>query len=91
MKRLAFMLLLACGPVDVVVADVPMPPPMPCAADAECGDGFFCEHPRCEDSFGFCREVSACNSHPQDVCDCSGQHYSSDCEREQAHKSPGPC
>jgi hypothetical protein len=92
-RRLVLLLLLACGPVDVVVADAPPLPPAPgCTGDVDCGAGLFCERARCDDSFGFCRPVPLeCNEPAYDVCDCSKQHYSSDCARQQARQSPGPC
>jgi hypothetical protein len=96
MRRLTFALLLACGPVDVVVADVPgMPPGLLCTGSTECGPGRFCERAACTDSFGICHDippVSQCQTQPTfDTCDCSGAHYPNDCLRQRAGASHGPC
>jgi hypothetical protein len=96
MTRLACLLLLACGPVDVVVANVPPgSPPRDCYGPGDCMSGEFCEYLYCADTSGKCRlEPLSCDGAPMfPVCGCDGKQYPSDCARQQAavSRGNGPC
>jgi len=93
-RRVLTLLLLACGPVDVDVADFPHGPPRVRCGDSEdtCAAGFFCEKTSC-DAFadGFCTPI------PQGMCDggvpecgCDDKPYDNACERQKAQQSRGP-
>jgi hypothetical protein len=96
-KRLVCLVLIACGPVDVVVADLPDIPdggmPQYCTPGTDdCGEGNFCELARCGDPQGFCRQKPvSCEGAPMHPsCDCNSIEYENDCVREQAGVSRGP-
>jgi hypothetical protein len=85
-KRLVCALLLSCGPVDVVVADVPKA----CSETSPCGTGEFCEYRFCDPNDGICRPMMMCNGTDLPECGCDGVRYANACAREAAGQSRGP-
>ena len=85
MKRIALLLLVACGPVEIIVA---MEPP-PC--DERCvGPDFFCEALNCGSSKHCVRLPPSCDGLPRDAsCGCDNKMYQNVCERQLAGVSPG--
>ena len=93
MSRLAALLCLVlvagCGPVDIVVANVPAepdggrpPPRKPCASNGDCPPDAFCEKPDCDALVGQCRPRPVfCDAQPAAVCGCNGVNYWNDCLR----------
>jgi hypothetical protein len=86
-KRVLWVLLLSCGPVDVIVADVPKA----CATSADCHPEDFCDKAQCTDDTGQCRPrpMSCPGGSMLPECACNGTTYASGCEREQAGQSRG--
>jgi hypothetical protein len=100
MRRLTLLLLLAsCGPVDVVLFNLPDggPPPRgsPCADSNQCPPGAFCDKPGCGAALGHCQpRPPVCDPVPGTVCGCDGVTYFNDCFRAAAGingMTPGPC
>jgi hypothetical protein len=99
---LLVILLAACGPVDVVVANLPPepdggrpPPRLPCAQNVDCPPDAFCEKPDCGVLVGQCRPRPVfCEPLPSVVCGCNGVNYWNDCLRRVqgvAASTPGEC
>jgi hypothetical protein len=87
------LLFLACGPVDLVVVDVPdagelQPPPGPsCSRNEDCLAGQFCETPSCAATLGRCAPrplSSACPDDFRPECGCDGVTYWNGCLRRAA-------
>ena len=101
-RALALALVLsACGPVDLVVLDVPDAGDLPmtglsCARDADCMAGQFCEKDSCGATLGTCSTRPAvCDGDGPAVCGCDGVNYFNDCLRRAsgvgAVREMGPC
>ena len=83
------LLLLSCGPVDVVLADIPSQPDggmefrgPPCETNSNCMGDSFCEKPSCGASFGRCRRRPAfCPPDLSPECGCNGVTYWNGCLR----------
>jgi hypothetical protein len=88
-KRVLCVLLLSCGPVDVVVADVPKA----CTTKDDCHPGDVCDYGHCDDAYGVCRPPTMCTGTELPECGCDNVRYANPCLREQAgvSRGPGPC
>lgn len=85
----ALALLVACGPLDVVVARIPdggeRPRPPPCSSSADCPPDGFCEKPDCAAALGRCqRRPFFCDDAAQPTCGCNNVTYWNDCLRRSA-------
>ncbi len=101
-KLLVLLLLAACEPVDIFVADVhdgggfdPRRGP-PCAGASECRAGQFCEKPTCGATLGRCMQrPAACPGEGPPQCGCDGVTYWNECLRRragvEANLEPGEC
>lgn len=94
-------LLFACAPNDVVVADIPQEDggkpsqQAPCVSDKDCAANQFCDRDTCGAETGHCRnEPPYCDGRTDNECGCDGITYWNDCLRAQAGVSKsaeGPC
>jgi len=98
MRRLAllFVAVLACAPVESVVADVPVEvPSSSCAGNEDCPADSFCAKPSCRERVGVCqRRPLVCSGEAAPVCGCNGVSYWNDCLRKQGASeasTPGEC
>ncbi len=102
MKWFAVLVLLAgCGPLDVVVADVPgtdggmMMMGKPCSGNQDCRERDYCDKSACAAPVGRCKPQPVfCDPAPQPVCGCSGVTYWNDCLRRasgDSSKTDGEC
>ncbi|MBL8914948.1 MAG: hypothetical protein JNM17_29855 [Archangium sp.] len=105
MKTLALLgvvFVAACGPVDLVVVNVPdggefQQPDDQCTKNEDCLGGQFCSKPneQCAAPLGVCRQRPiSCTGEHMPECGCDGVTYFNRCLRENAGVSmrePGPC
>ncbi|MBX7098060.1 MAG: hypothetical protein K1X89_10130 [Myxococcaceae bacterium] len=90
----AVLVLGACGPRDILVAQADMPDggrPMhdePCTLDSECRPMDYCERSDCTAVSGRCRPRPLfCDGAASPVCGCNGVTYWNDCVRRAAGQS----
>ncbi|MFZ5439933.1 MAG: hypothetical protein ACOZQL_07975 [Myxococcota bacterium] len=91
----------ACGPVDLVVVSVADaggldPMATPCADNAQCMAGQFCQKDSCTAALGKCvARPALCDGNIQLECGCDGITYGNDCLRRAAgvaaNSNPGEC
>ncbi|MFT3711163.1 MAG: hypothetical protein QM817_26335 [Archangium sp.] len=94
MKRVfasfAVALFAACGPVDLVVVDIPdagdfQPPGKACASNDECLGGQYCSKPGGCNVSGTCRQRPlSCGGEHEPECGCDGITYFNSCLRRLA-------
>jgi hypothetical protein len=101
--RRALLLLVvacACGPVDLVVVDVPdggdfVPPDTSCTTNEDCLGGQYCSKPGCSAALGVCRQRPvSCNGEHAPECGCNGVTYFNACLRRAegvSMREPGLC
>lgn len=95
-------LLVACGPREIVVADLPpgldggFEPHRPCVEASDCGPDAFCEKETCGAPAGHCQHmpVGDCPPLHDPVCGCDRVTYWNQCLRAQhgvSAQSGGEC
>lgn len=85
------LVLVGCGPVDVLVVNVPDAstldelPGKPCQDSDDCAGGQFCSKATCSDSLGQCalrpQVIEQCDREFHPECGCDGVQYLNDCYR----------
>lgn len=90
----ALCLAAACGPVDLVVVDVPDAGDLPSQVGAPCSDnddclgGQFCSMTSCSETVGNCVPrptlLATCSDDFRPECGCDGVQYFNDCYRRYA-------
>lgn len=92
MKKLCVLLaLVACGPRDIIVVNLPpsedggfVGPALGCSSSSECAPNEFCEKSSCAQIGGHCRpKPPFCMPILSPVCGCNGVNYWNDCHRKQ--------